>query len=82
MLDISSMEDLQSITSQYSRMWANKSWTKIGDVIWADTDTGIYKRLRPNGVNVRYLKLVVPGPDPSEVKAPILSVADVSIKGY
>ena len=79
---IATKDDLNAIDKAYSNMWARKTWTKIADVVWADDDNTVTKRIYPQYKKARYIKLVVPGPDTSVNKAPILSVADISVKGY
>ena len=79
---IATKDDLNAINKAYSNMWARKTWTKIADVVWADDDNTVTKRIYPQYKKARYIKLVVPGPDTSVNKAPILSVADISVKGY
>ena len=84
MLSLTETSVLNQITEEYSKMWAQKKWYKVGDVSWDKGSATYYNdvvaRLNTSYLKTRYIKVVIPGP--VDVVAPILSLSEVNVYGF
>lgn len=84
MLSLAEASVLDQITEEYSRMWAEKKWYKVGDVSWEKGSqtyvNDVVARLVTDHLAARYIKLVIPGP--TDIPDPILSLSEINVYGF